>query len=111
MNKGAKINAFLIGLGMSAEVAYKEAQRLEKCFGKTKAPTSAPKVRDRVHGGGTSLKSDIISYGRTRKGNVFTLAQIALGCDTSPNNVSAQLTHLIREGVLVRTGRGEYRMN
>jgi hypothetical protein len=110
MNKGAKINAFLIGLGFSAEVAYTEAQRLEKLSTKGKAPTSEPKVRNRVFGGGTTIKEDIISYGRSRKGNVFSLASLCGKLGGSTGAISAQITHLVKEGVLNRTGRGEYCM-
>lgn len=109
MSKGAKINAFLLGLGFSAEVSYKEAQRLEKKLNAGKSPTSAPK---RVPSAGLcvepTLKERIVGYARTRKGNVFSLSTLALKLGVDVNAVSAQLTHLVRQGAIVRTGRAEY---
>jgi hypothetical protein len=108
MNKGAKISAFLISVGFKAEDAYIEAQRLEGKLGRKvgKAPTT--EVKERVVGGGTTIKEDIVTYARSRKGNVFSLASLIGKTGHNSGAISAQITHLVKGGVLSRTGRGEY---
>lgn len=106
MNKGAKINAFLLSIGANPEFAYMEAQRLEKGWNGGKAPTKtkggdalAPTV---------SLSDRILAYAQKRKGNVWNLSTLALALSADKNSLSAQLTHLVKSGVINRTGRAEY---
>jgi len=110
MNKGAKINAFLLSIGASAEFAYIEAQRLETALKGSKSATSAPK-RARSEGlcAAEPLSERIMTYARKRKGNTWSLSTLALALGvTGKNAISAQITHLVKSGALNRTGRAEY---
>jgi len=102
MSRLLKVFKGLKGAGLSEDDALMWAERIN-----SKA-TSAPKVRERVACGGSSLKEDIIAYARSRQGNVFTLANMSAKFSVPGNSISAQLTHLVKNGVLSRTGRGEY---
>lgn len=112
MSKGAKINAFLLGLGFSAEVSYQEAQRLEKKLNAGKSPTSAPK---RVPSEGLcvepTIKERVMSYATSRRGHEWSLEGCVAYVGAKAGAVSAQITHLLKEGLISRTGRAKYVKN
>lgn len=103
MSRLVKVFKGLKGAGLSEDEALMWAERIS-------SKPAAPKVgeKTRVACGGSSLKEDIIAYARSRQGNVFTLANMSAKFGVPGNSISAQLTHLVKGGVLSRTGRGEY---
>ena len=107
MSRLVKVFKGLKSAGLSEDEALMWAERINGRT--TKVRVSGPTTSEgRVANGGTSLKEDIIAYARSRKGNVFTLANMSAKLGVQGNSISAQLTHLVKNGVLSRTGRGEY---
>lgn len=99
--KFAKVFQALLSAGVPVAEATKTAARLSD-------KSEEPKVK-RVHVNADSLRGQIIQYTDARKGNVWSLQQIARALGADPNSISAQITSLTKGGYIVRTGRGEYR--
>ena len=107
MSKIAMITVALVGCGFNTEMAVIEAERLAP-----KLDNKGDKRRTLAGGDGqflaTSLKERIVAYAQKRKGNVWSLSALALALKVGKNALSAQISHLIKSRVLVRTGRAEY---
>ena len=113
MNKGAKINAFLLSIGFAAEIAYTEAKRLEGLSGKvTKAPTKKASIPGSGLLSEAGLEDRMRAYAVSRNGNVWSLSSLAAHLPgTNRNYISSILTGWVKNGTVNRTGRGEYVFN
>ena len=103
-SKFVKVFEALVGSGLSSKEATKIALKVSsKSEGVIGTATKATK------GDGGSLKTRILAFANNRKGHEWSLAQCAMNLGADPNNVSAQITPLYKDGSLVRIGRGKYR--
>ena len=111
MSKIAILSAALVSVGFGIQSAVTEAEALVSRLPRSKAPNvGKPATRKGTDGqlAGEPCSERIIAYARSRKGNVFSLASLALSLGNDRNYISTNLTTLVKRGVLNRTGRGEY---
>lgn len=112
MKKIAMISAALVGVGFGVEEAVQEAIRLAPRL--AQKPTGKAKVGAMPRKGGDGLMAPItvpekiLTFADKKKGNVWNLSALALATGVDKNVLSTNLTHLVRKGVIRRTGRAEY---
>lgn len=111
MTRLQKVFAGLSSAGLSQNDALMWAERIVKASETVKVSFSTKVAHKGGDRGNLTLKERILTYARGRKGNVFTLAQMSAKFGIPGNAISAQLTHILREGTLNRIGRGEYAYN
>ena len=87
----------------AAKIALQEAQHVKAVPSASRqahVPSALPS---------TSVKSRVMSFCDKHRGSVWTLQNCARQLGLDPNVISPQLTKLIKEGYITRTGAGEYR--